>query len=179
MTITTQKHLCVCNNKNNSRILYSKEECELQIIFYYYLPTEMIRTVSEYLYQPHIIKIKYKKRMRVSCQHDFIMEEKILYNCSSCFLYNFLSFKEVNPLKMPRLRNDINWFNEITYRKIKKSKFEKYYDDIFKYNLPLKYEMCFYRSQGVILIKNNGDVIQDEEDFKKLCNIKQIIITVK
>ena len=75
--MTTQKHLCVCNNKNNSRILYSKEECELQVIFYYYLPTEMIRTVAEYLYQPHIIKIKYKKRMMQKYRKQLVIKAKI------------------------------------------------------------------------------------------------------
>ena len=42
-----------CINENNSRLLYSKKECELQVIFYYKLPTEIIRIIGEYLYQPH------------------------------------------------------------------------------------------------------------------------------
>ena len=102
-----------CINGNNSRLLYSKKECELQVIFYYKLPTEIIRIIGEYLYQPHYIKIKYKKKVRnpdwkrnmseivnyvgpydYEYIDEFIMEDMELYNCSTCFFYNIIEFKK-------------------------------------------------------------------------------------
>ena len=175
------ENTCVCCNKSKdkiSRILYSKKECELQVIFYYTLPTEMIRTIGEYLYQPELIKINHrtKKRNPIWLQYmnenrppedfdeidDIIMENKITYNCSSCFLYNFIKYKQKNPNTLPRLRNDIHWFNNSLDRKEIISIFKEYFRDIFKFKLPATYDMYFYRSYGVIIVKNNGETIIQE-----------------
>lgn len=181
---------CVCCNRNKniiSRILYSKEECELQVIFYYKLPTEMIRTIGEYLYQPELIKIKYKIK-RPPADFDeidyFIMEDKDVYNCSSCFLYNFIKYKQKHPNTMPRLRNDIYWFVE-NNKKI--TTFNEYYDDIFKFELPVAYNMYFYRSFGLTIVKHNGEIIikefvQTQKNNEGIFNndeIKKIIIPEK
>ena len=192
---------CICCiNANNSRLLYSKKECDLQVIFYHKLPTEMIRTIGEYLYQPHYIKIKYRKRIRnpewnqyiseivnyngpydYEDIDEFIMEDRELYNCSSCFIFNFIEFKKENPHIMPRLRNDINWFNNIITKKTKKTTFSEYYDIIDKFKLPTQYDMYFYRSYGVIVVENYEDVYQEEETNAMLQNknVKKIIITEK
>ena len=174
---------CICCNKPKdkiSRILYSKDECELQVIFYYKLPTEMIRTIGEYLYQPELIKINHrtKRRNPLWLQYmtenrppedfdeidDVIMEDKITHNCSSCFLYNFINYKLINPNTMPRLRHDIHWFNNILEKNKITSLFKHYFGDIFKFILPATYDMYFYRSFGLTIVKNNGEtIIQDLE----------------
>ena len=173
---------CVCCNKSKdkiSRILYSKDECELQVIFYYKLPTEMIRTIGEYLYQPQLIKINHRTKSRnpLWLQYmaenrppedfdeidDVIIEDKLTYNCSSCFLYNFIKYKQKNPNTMPRLRNDIYWFNDIVERKEITSLFKEYFGDIFKFELPATYNMYFYRSFGLTIVKKNGETIKDIE----------------
>ena len=172
---------CVCCNKRKdriSRILYSKEECELQVIFYCKLPTEMIRTIGEYLYQPELIKINHitKRRNPLWLQYmdenrqpeefdeidDVIMEYKITYNCSSCFLYNFIKYKQKNPNPVPRLMNDIHWFNNSLERKEIITIFKEYFGDIFKFELPSRYDMYFYRSFGLTIVKNNGETIIEE-----------------
>lgn len=177
---------CVCCNKPKdkiSRILYSKDECELQVIFYHIFPTEMIRTIGEYLYQPQLIKIKHKtkKRNPVWLQYmtenrpaedfyeieDFIMEDKITYNCSSCFLYNFIKYKQINPNTMPRLRNEINWFDNSLERKEIIVIFKEYFSDIFKFELPATYDLYFYRSYGLVIVKNNGETIIQDDEFKE------------
>jgi hypothetical protein len=177
--------VCVCCNKNElSRLQFSKPEQELQVIFYYILPTEMVRTIAEYLYQPHNIEINYKKRRRIYELEDgdddeFIFEEKKLYNCSTCFIYNFLKFKQSNPNSMPRLRNDINWFNnEISRNKIV-SLFAEYYDDVYKFVLPQKYLMTFYRSLGLIVIKNKIEEQIETNDIYSNKSIKKILIGEK
>ena len=172
---------CVCCNKPKdkiSRILYSKDECELQVIFYYKLPTEMVRTIGEYLYQPQLIKINHRTKSRnpLWLQYmaenrppedfdeidDVIMEDKITYNCSSCFLYNFIKYKQKNPNTTPRLRNDIHWFNNVLERKEIIAIFKEYFGDIFKFILPATYDMYFYRSFGLTIVKNNGETIIEE-----------------
>ena len=180
------KTTCVCCKKNKhniSRILYSKEECELQVIFYNKLPTEMIRTIGEYLYQPELIKINHRTKRRnplwLQYMHenrpaedfdeidDIIMEDKITYNCSSCFLYNFIKFKQKNPNTMPRLRNDIHWFNNTLERKEKIKIFKEYFSDIFKFELPTTFKMNFYRSLGVTIVKGNEEIIIEDFELKK------------
>lgn len=177
---------CVCCNKTEdkiSRILYSKEECELQVIFYYKLPTEMIRTIGEYLYQPELIKInhKTKKRNPLWLQYmnenrppadfdeidDVIIEDNETYNCSICFLYNFIKYREKNPNTMPRIRNDIHWFNNRLQKKEIITTFKEYYGDIFKFELPAIYVMYFYRSYGLVIVKNNGETIEDDDFIKE------------
>jgi hypothetical protein len=37
--------------------------------------------------------------------------------------------------------------------------FKEYFRDIFKFELPATYEMYFYRSYGVIIVKNNGETM--------------------
>jgi hypothetical protein len=176
---------CVCCNKPKdeiSRILYSKEECELQVIFYYKLPTEIIRTIGEYLYQPELIKINHKTKRRnpLWLQYmkenrpaedfyeidDVIMEDKITYNCSSCFLYNFIKYKQKNPNTTPRIRNDIHWFNNSLERKEIIAIFKEYFGDIFKFILPVIYDMYFYRSFGLTIVKNNGETIIEEVELE-------------
>ena len=179
------KITCVCCNKNKdkiSRILYSKDECELQVIFYYKLPTEMVRTIGEYLYQPELIKINHRTKSRnpLWLQYmtenrppedfdeidDVIMEDKLTYNCSSCFLYNFIKYKQKNPNTMPRLRNDIHRFNNVLERKKIIAIFKEYFGNIFKFILPAIYDMYFYRSFGLVIVKNNGETIIQELKFK-------------
>lgn len=166
---------CVCCKKR-SRILISKKECELQTIFYFKLPTEIIRTIGEYLYQSQLIQINYKVKNKI----ENIPEHKTLFNCSSCFLYNFIIYKELNPNKMPRLRNDINWFNKLINTSNRRNKFVFYYDDLDKFIFPSIYEMCFYRSSNVITIKHNVHLekTQTENIFNNK-NIKHIIIPTK
>lgn len=153
------KYTCVCCNKTKdkiSRILYSKDECELQVIFYYKLPTEIIRTIGEYLYQPELIKINHRTKKlpkNYSIIQNDIIEYNITYNCSCCFLYNFIIFKKQNPNKMPRLRNDIHWFNNRLEKKQIISLFDDYFCDIFKFILPIKYNMYFFRSHGLTIVK--------------------------
>ena len=177
---------CVCCNKTKdkiSRILYSKEECELQVIFYYKLPTEMIRTIGEYLYQPELIKINHKTKRRnplwsqyIAADRpsedfyeidDIIMEDKETFNCSSCFLYNFLKYKQKNPNTMPRIRNDIHWFNNNLKRNEIITIFKEYFDDIYKFELPATYNMYFYRSFGLTLLKKNGEKIIEEIELEQ------------
>jgi hypothetical protein len=179
------ENTCVCCNKSKDkifRILYSKEECELQVIFYYKLPTEMIRTIGEYLYQPELIKINHrtKRRNPIWLQYmnenippedfdeidDIIMENKITYNCSGCFLYNFIKYKQKNPNTLPRLRNDIHWFDNSLERKEIIALFKEYFSDIFKFELPATYDMYFYRSYGVLIVKNNGETIIQELELE-------------
>lgn len=180
---------CACCNKTKdkiSRILYSKEECELQVIFYYKLPTEMIRTIGEYLYQPVLIKInhkikkqnplwlQYNKENKPSYNLDekknIIMEDNVKYNCSSCFLYNFIFYRKHNPNIMPRLRSHIHWFNNILVKKEIVLLFEEYFGDIFKFKLPSSYNMYFYRSFGLTLVKNNGETLEDFEKQQTIEN---------
>jgi len=139
----------------------------------------MIRTIGEYLYQPQLIKINHRTKSRnpLWLQYiaenrppedfdeidDVIMEYKITYNCSSCFLYNFIKYKQKNPNTVPRIRNDIHWFNNVLERKEIISIFKEYFGDIFKFILPAIYDMYFYRSIGLTIIKNNGETII--EDF--------------
>jgi hypothetical protein len=189
---------CICCNKSKdkiSRILYSKDECELQVIFYYKLPTEMIRTIGEYLYQPELIKINHKTKSRnpLWLQYidenrppedfdkidDVIREDKTTYNCSSCFLYNFIKYKQKNPNTMPRIRNDIHWFNNILEKKEITSLFKEYFGDIFKFELPATYDMYFYRSFGLTIVKKNRETIIEEVKFKQttgFCDYRTDII---
>jgi len=179
---------CVCCNKTKdkiSRILYSKDECELQVIFYYKLPTEMIRTIGEYLYQPELIQINHriKRRNQIWLQYvnenrpeedfdeiyDSIIEDKTTYNCSSCFLYNFIKFRQQNPNKMPRLRNDVDWFKNSLETKGTISTFKDYFGDIFKFELPVRYNMYFYRSLGLIIVKKNGEAIKENHETAGFC----------
>lgn len=167
---------CVCCNKFKdklSRILYSKDECELQVIFYYKLPTEMIRIIGEYLYQPQLIKINHKTKSPNPLWLQFntaggppvpgFIEYKITYNCSSCFLYNFIKYKEDNPFTTPRMRNDMRWFNNDLEKKEITSLFKEYFGDIFKFILPATYNMYFYRAFGLTIVKHNGEIIEDME----------------
>ena len=186
---------CICCNRSKdklSRILYSKKECELQVIFYYILPTEMIRTIGEYLYQPELIKINHriKRRNPLWLQYmnenrppefyaelnDIIMENKTTYNCSSCFLYNFINYKHINPNTMPRLRNDIHWFNNIVKKMEITSLYKYYYGDIFKFELPATYNMYFYRSLGLTIVKNNGVTIKEDIELQQTLRIQPILI---
>jgi len=82
---------------------------------------------------------------------------------------------------MPRLRNDINWFNNIITKKTKKTTFTEHYDDIDKFKLPTQYDMYFYRSYGVIVVESYENVYQEEETNAMLQNknVKTIIITEK
>ena len=139
----------------------------------------MIRTIGEYLYQPQLIKINHRTKSRnpLWLQYmaenrppedfdeidDVIMEDKITYNCSSCFLYNFIKYKQINPNTMPRLRNEINWFNDSLERKEIIAIFKEYFSDIFKFELPAIYVMYFYRSYGLVIVKNNGETRKDIE----------------
>jgi hypothetical protein len=185
------KSTCVCCNKTKdkiSRILYSKEECELQVIFYYKLPTEMIRTIGEYLYQPELMKINHRTKSRnpkwlqniATCRppeylyeiDDVIMEDKITYNCSSCFLYNFIKYKQKNPNTMPRIRSDIQWFKNNLENKEKIAIFNKYFGDIFKFELPVTYNMYFYRSFGLTIVKSNGEIVIKKHELKQNINEK-------
>lgn len=182
---------CVCCNKPKdkiSRILYSKEECELQVIFYYKLPTEMIRTIGEYLYQSELIKINHriKRRNPLWLQYmnenrqledydeidDFIIEDNETYNCSSCFLYNFIKYKQNNPNAMPRIRNDIHWFNNKLEKKEIIKIYKEYFGDIFKFELPEIYNMHFYRSFGLNIIKRNGKTTIEEQNEYGKCKEK-------
>jgi hypothetical protein len=93
---------------------------------------------------------------------DVIMEDKITYNCSSCFLYNFIKYKQKNPNTVPRMRNDIYWFNNVLERKEIIAIFKEYFGDIFKFILPATYDMYFYRSFGLTIVKTNGETIIEE-----------------
>ena len=181
-----------------SRILSSKLNTDLQIVFYYLMPTEIIRFITEFLYQPHLIEIQYKTKERNPeydkilpeidlYYHDFIpeyiFEDLTIYNCSACFVYNFICFTVSNCVRTPRLRKDINWFNKKINRNQLFQCFDKYYNDLHKFKLPLKYKMIFYRSQQVIKeFRNEVNVSISEEVFNSgemfnNDNIQTIIIT--
>ena len=180
---------CICCQKN-SRLLHSKKICELQVIFYRLLPCELVREISEYLYPSDfgLIEIHYVEDWNGTGTGTGTGTGngnlKMIHNCSSCFLYNFLHYRlTMYRLKMPRLRADIHWFNCRILRQDLVSFFNFYYDDIDKFVLPLKYNMRFYRSFDVDRILFSGTHLdsKSESDMDILNNpdIKQIIITHK